>query len=234
MTRAYSRTDTAVELPVQGPLVFYTDALVERRDQSIKDGIGRLAGAVGLGSADGASAKIMAAMDIDDVTDDVALLPAPDRPTAVARSSAVPSRGGRPAGQGEPAGSSTRSTRLESLAFPRAIEARPSLNPAGGRPAVARGVGELSPEFVDQVGQEQQFRHPTSGSGDAERLACLLEVLLALDEGSYCGGVDEAHVGQVDDDQVDVDPARCGGEVATEGWTLCRVRLRDIRTRWRG
>jgi putative methionine-R-sulfoxide reductase with GAF domain len=70
----FHRVDTVVELPVEGLLVFYTDGLVERRDQSINDGVRDLVASVGVGPAEDASAKIMAAIDIDGVTDDVALL----------------------------------------------------------------------------------------------------------------------------------------------------------------
>jgi putative methionine-R-sulfoxide reductase with GAF domain len=70
----FDRRDTVVRVPVGGLLVFYTDGLVERRNRSIREGLARLVQAVEAGPVEDVAARIMTLMDIDRVSDDIALL----------------------------------------------------------------------------------------------------------------------------------------------------------------
>jgi serine phosphatase RsbU (regulator of sigma subunit) len=68
------RRNTTLELPDESLLVCYTDGLVERRRQPIREGLARLLDAVRPESADAACATIMAAMNTEDASDDIAIL----------------------------------------------------------------------------------------------------------------------------------------------------------------
>ena len=70
----FDRRDTVVPIPVGGLLALYTDGLIERRYESVWDGVRRLVEAVGVGSAEEVSARILTGMDTDGVSDDIALL----------------------------------------------------------------------------------------------------------------------------------------------------------------
>jgi len=68
------RRSTTVDFPPGAVLVCYTDGLVERRDESIDIGIGRLAAAVPLEPAETVCAAVMATLDTENPNDDIALL----------------------------------------------------------------------------------------------------------------------------------------------------------------
>jgi sigma-B regulation protein RsbU (phosphoserine phosphatase) len=71
----HSRRSTAVDLPVDSVLAFYTDGLVERRDRSLDCGLQRLTEALVPGAPEAVCAHLMATMvGADPVLDDVALL----------------------------------------------------------------------------------------------------------------------------------------------------------------
>jgi putative methionine-R-sulfoxide reductase with GAF domain len=69
-----ARCTVAVDLPVGSTVVAYTDGLVERRGEIIDEGQQRLAARVRAEPAARACASIMAAMDVRDAEDDVAVL----------------------------------------------------------------------------------------------------------------------------------------------------------------
>ncbi|MFB4313902.1 PP2C family protein-serine/threonine phosphatase [Actinomadura sp. 21ATH] len=72
---ANRRPPTIVELPPGALLCFYTDGLVERRGQSLNDGIDRLCEVVYAGPPEAVSARVMSALIGRQTThDDVALL----------------------------------------------------------------------------------------------------------------------------------------------------------------
>jgi serine phosphatase RsbU (regulator of sigma subunit) len=75
-----ARRSTAVELPPGALLVCYTDGLVERRGQVIDVGIDRLTATVRADDAEVVCAEIMAASDVEQPTDDVAVLAVRRRP----------------------------------------------------------------------------------------------------------------------------------------------------------
>lgn len=69
------RTDTLVDLPPGGALGFYTDGLVERRGESIDEGLGRLCAVFSAGPPERVCGAVMAALTHDsNVPDDTALL----------------------------------------------------------------------------------------------------------------------------------------------------------------
>jgi phosphoserine phosphatase RsbU/P len=68
------RRTTTVELPVGAVLVFYTDGLVERRDQIIDVGLEALTAMVRAAPAEAVCGDVMTGVGIDKPTDDVALL----------------------------------------------------------------------------------------------------------------------------------------------------------------
>ncbi|MFD6564390.1 PP2C family protein-serine/threonine phosphatase [Micromonospora profundi] len=72
--RIPQRRSTTVDFPPGAVLVCYTDGLVERRDESIDIGIGRLAAAVPLEPAETVCASVMATLDTENPNDDIALL----------------------------------------------------------------------------------------------------------------------------------------------------------------
>ncbi|MGC5284703.1 PP2C family protein-serine/threonine phosphatase [Micromonospora sp. DT231] len=69
-----SRRTTVLDLPPGATLVFYTDGLVERRNELIDTGIERLAAAVRAGPAEALCDHIMATTAEDQPNDDIALL----------------------------------------------------------------------------------------------------------------------------------------------------------------
>lgn len=71
---AASRRTTVLDLPPGAALVFYTDGLVERRNELIDTGIERLADAVRSGPAEALCDHIMATTAEEHPTDDIALL----------------------------------------------------------------------------------------------------------------------------------------------------------------
>jgi len=73
ITRRKRRT-TTVGLPPGAVLVFYTDGLVERRGELIDLGLDRLVRAITPAPAEQLCEKVMAAVGLDEPTDDVALL----------------------------------------------------------------------------------------------------------------------------------------------------------------
>jgi serine phosphatase RsbU (regulator of sigma subunit) len=81
-----ARHTTVVELPPGALLCFYTDGLIERRDDSVDSGIARLCGAVRAGPPEQVGAAVMAALiGRERAEDDVALLlmrRTPDGPAA--------------------------------------------------------------------------------------------------------------------------------------------------------
>lgn len=73
------RSSTVVALPEQAVMVLYTDGLVERREESLDDGMERLRDAVSAARADSASAetvcrRLTKAMLGSGVSDDVAIV----------------------------------------------------------------------------------------------------------------------------------------------------------------
>jgi serine phosphatase RsbU (regulator of sigma subunit) len=69
------RRTTAIELPEDGVLVFYTDGLVERRDRPVDVGMTQLAETVRAGDPERVCAQVMAAMiGSRPAQDDVAVL----------------------------------------------------------------------------------------------------------------------------------------------------------------
>ncbi|MGC1210879.1 MAG: GAF domain-containing SpoIIE family protein phosphatase [Micromonospora sp.] len=77
------RHSATVPFPRGSVLVLYTDGLIERRDEVIDVGAGRLVAAVEPAPADTVCASVMAALDAEHPTDDIALLTV--RRTAPAR-----------------------------------------------------------------------------------------------------------------------------------------------------
>lgn len=72
--RGRERRAATVDLPVGGVLVSYTDGLVERRGELYDAGVARLAAAVTLGPVETVCDTIMATLDAEHPTDDIALL----------------------------------------------------------------------------------------------------------------------------------------------------------------
>ncbi|GAA2166908.1 PP2C family protein-serine/threonine phosphatase [Actinomadura napierensis] len=74
-TTEITRSTTVVDLPPGGLLCFYTDGLIERRDNSVDSGIARLCDAVYAGDPEQVGAAVMAALiGRERAADDVALL----------------------------------------------------------------------------------------------------------------------------------------------------------------
>jgi phosphoserine phosphatase RsbU/P len=86
LDEATSRHTTLVELPPGALLCFYTDGLIERRDDSVDGGVARLCGVVQAGPPEQVGAAVMAALiGREPAQDDVALLlmrRTPDAPEA--------------------------------------------------------------------------------------------------------------------------------------------------------
>jgi putative methionine-R-sulfoxide reductase with GAF domain len=72
--RPSPRRTTTVDLPVGAVLVFYTDGLVERRDQIIDVGLDRLTAVVRVAPAEAVCTTVMTSVGTEKPTDDVALL----------------------------------------------------------------------------------------------------------------------------------------------------------------
>ncbi|MGW5669009.1 PP2C family protein-serine/threonine phosphatase [Micromonospora sp. NPDC003776] len=68
------RRATAVDLPAGAVLVSYTDGLVERRGELFDAGVTRLAAAIEVGPVEAMCDTIMATLDAEHPTDDIALL----------------------------------------------------------------------------------------------------------------------------------------------------------------
>ncbi|GIG86307.1 PP2C family protein-serine/threonine phosphatase [Plantactinospora endophytica] len=74
IARPAPRRSTSVEFPPDAVLVCYTDGLVERRDEVIDVGLGRLRAAIQPGPAETVCATVMARLGVEQPADDVALL----------------------------------------------------------------------------------------------------------------------------------------------------------------
>ncbi len=72
--RPAPRRTTTVDLPAGAVLVFYTDGLVERRDQVIDVGLDRLTAVVRVAPAETVCTTVMTSVGTEKPTDDVALL----------------------------------------------------------------------------------------------------------------------------------------------------------------
>lgn len=72
--RPQPRRDSVVDFPPGAVLVCYTDGLVERRDEPIDNGFGRLRATVRPGPAEKLCAQVMSAFRVVQPTDDIALL----------------------------------------------------------------------------------------------------------------------------------------------------------------
>lgn len=72
--RSRVRHTTRVDFPPGSVLVAYTDGLVERRGELFDAGVARLTAAVPLAPVDTVTAAVMAALDTEHPTDDIALL----------------------------------------------------------------------------------------------------------------------------------------------------------------
>lgn len=72
--RRPKRRTTTASFPADAVLVCYTDGLVERRGEPIDAGISRLMAAVPLAPADTVCTSVMATLDAEHPTDDIALL----------------------------------------------------------------------------------------------------------------------------------------------------------------
>ncbi|MEU1684944.1 GAF domain-containing SpoIIE family protein phosphatase [Micromonospora sp. NPDC005707] len=72
--RSRVRHTTRVDFPPGSVLVAYTDGLVERRGELFDAGVARLTAAVPLAPVDTVTATVMAALDTEHPTDDIALL----------------------------------------------------------------------------------------------------------------------------------------------------------------
>jgi len=68
------RTSTTVDVPPGAMCLFYTDGLVERRDEHIDVGLARLCDVVRPGTAEGVCARVVAEMGVVQAHDDIALL----------------------------------------------------------------------------------------------------------------------------------------------------------------
>ncbi|WP_083449708.1 PP2C family protein-serine/threonine phosphatase [Actinoplanes rectilineatus] len=75
-----ARHNSEIPLPRGAVLLCYTDGLVERRDEIIDEGVGRLVTAVHATGAEAVCATVMADTDLARPTDDVALLAVRRRP----------------------------------------------------------------------------------------------------------------------------------------------------------
>jgi phosphoserine phosphatase RsbU/P len=71
---AKPRRSTTIDLPTGSTLVCYTDGLVERRGESIDQGLARLRGVVAAGSADDTCTSIVEHMEVGTAEDDIAVL----------------------------------------------------------------------------------------------------------------------------------------------------------------
>ena len=71
---ARARRSVTVEVPLNAVCLFYTDGLVERRDEPIDVGLKRLCDVVHAGPAEDTCAHVLAGLNMSDARDDIALL----------------------------------------------------------------------------------------------------------------------------------------------------------------